>query len=100
MGLLVAWLGHESLRAYLLFFVAVPIVFLLLLQFWAVWQRERVICEATLPQRLKRKLRELYPDLSGEDAELVERRLRHFFLACYGSKRQFVAMPSKAVDAM
>lgn len=67
---------------------------------WAAWQRERVIRESPLPQFLKRKLRETYPHLSGKDADLVERGLRQFFMACSRSKRQFVAMPSKAVDAM
>ena len=71
-----------------------------MLSLWARWQRERVICEGALPQFLKRKLRDSYSALSSKDAELVERGLRQFFLACHRSKRQFVAMPSKAVDAM
>lgn len=64
------------------------------------WRRERVIREAPLPQFLKRKLRQAYPHLSHKDAELVERGLRQFFLACSRSRRQFVSMPSRAVDAM
>jgi putative transposase len=72
--------------------VAVPI--------WAAWQRERWIREAPLPQFLKRKLRQTYPHLSGKDADLVERGLRQFFLACHRSRRQFVAMPSKVVDVL
>lgn len=67
---------------------------------WARWQRERAIREAPLPQFLKRKLRETYPQLSGKDCDLVERGLRQFFLACQRSDRRFVAMPSKVVDAM
>ncbi len=67
---------------------------------WVRWQRERAVREAPLPQFLKRKLRETYPHLSGKECELVERGLRQFFLACLRSRRQFVAMPSKAVDAM
>ena len=59
-----------------------------------------MIREAPLPQFLKRKLRDTYPHLSGKDADLVERGLRQFFLACNRSKRQFVAMPSKSADAM
>ena len=71
-----------------------------LLSMWARWQREVAVREAPLPQFLKRKLREIYPQLSGKDCDLVERGLRQFFLACLRSKKQFVAMPSQAVDAM
>lgn len=67
---------------------------------WSGWRRERALREAPLPQFLKRKLREAYPQLSGKDAELVERGLRQFFLACLRSRKKFVAMPSRAVDAM
>ena len=61
--------------------------------------RERYIREAPLPRFLQRKLREAYPQLSAKDGELVERGLRQFFLACLRS-RQFVAMPSQAVDVL
>lgn len=71
-----------------------------LLAVWARWQREKFLREAALPQFLKRKLRETYPQLSGKDVDLVERGLRQFFLACLRSRRQFVAMPSQVVDAM
>jgi hypothetical protein len=67
---------------------------------WARWQHEKVLREAPLPQYLKLKLRRAYPQLSDKDAHLVERGLRQFFLACLRSKKAFVAMPSKAVDAM
>jgi hypothetical protein len=70
------------------------------LAIWVRWQRERFIREAPLPQFLKRKLREIYPHLSGRDLDLVERGLRQFFLACARSNRKFVAMPSQVVDAM
>lgn len=53
-----------------------------------------------MPQFLKRKLRERYPQLTLKDAELVERGLRQFFMACNRSPRRFVAMPSRAVDSM
>ncbi len=64
------------------------------------WRRERVIREAPLPHFLKRKLRQAYPHLSQKDAELVERGLRQFFLACSRSRKDFVSMPSRVVDAM
>jgi hypothetical protein len=71
-----------------------------LLAVWVRWQREKFLREAPLPQFLKRKLREVYPHLSGKDVDLVERGLRQFFLACLRSNRKFVAMPSQVVDAM
>jgi hypothetical protein len=59
-----------------------------------------VIREGPLPPWLKRKLRQAHPGLSLKDAELVERGLRQFFLACHRSRGKFVAMPSRAVDVM
>ena len=53
-----------------------------------------------MPQYLKRKLRQAYPHLTHKDADLVERGLRQFFLACRRSPRRFIAMPSRAVDSM
>lgn len=67
---------------------------------WSRWQHEKVVREGALPQFLKRRLRETYPHLSGKDLDLVERGLRQFFLACLRSKKQYVAMPSRVVDAM
>jgi hypothetical protein len=67
---------------------------------WAQRKREEFIREAPMPRFLKKKLRETYPHFTAKDCDLVERGLRQFFLACSRSKRKFVAMPSKAVDAM
>ena len=67
---------------------------------WTTAVREHYIREAPLPRFLQRKLRETYPQLSTRDCELVERGLRQFFLACLRSKKQFVAMPSQAADAL
>ena len=72
----------------------------LTLALWVHWRRERAVREAAIPQFLKRKLRENYPQLSGKDCDLVERGLRQFFYACLRSRRRFVAMPSKAVDTL
>jgi hypothetical protein len=80
------------------FFISVGVVILVMV--WSAWQRERLLRESPLPQFLKKKLRESYPDLSGKDCDLVERGLRQFFLACSRSKGKFVAMPSKVVDHM
>lgn len=62
--------------------------------------RVRFVREAALPQFLKRKLRDAYPQLAHKDVELVEQGLRQFFLACLRSRRQFVAMPSRVVDVL
>lgn len=67
---------------------------------WARWQRDRLVREQPLPHFLKRKLREAYPHLSQKDADLVERGLRQFFMACNRAKGRFVAMPSRVVDSM
>lgn len=93
------WWGVWPLRGH----GAAPVLPLLmgaLLSVWVNWQREQVLREAPLPQFLKRKLRDTYPHLTAKDCDLVERGLRQFFLACLRSRRQFVAMPSRAVDAM
>jgi hypothetical protein len=70
------------------------------LVFWARWRRERYLRESRFPAYLQRKLREHYPHLSAKDCELVERGLHQFFYACSRSGTKFVAMPSKAVDAL
>ena len=67
---------------------------------WAQRIRERHIREASFPRFLKAKLLKTYPHLTSKDYDLVERGMRQYFLACARSKKQFVAMPSKAVDAL
>lgn len=71
-----------------------------LLQQWVRTVREHYIREMPLPRFLQRKLRATYPHLSSRDCDLVERGLRQFFLVCLRSRRQFVAMPSQAVDVL
>ena len=84
---------------WVLYFIATVIFMALVIQ-WTNAVRQRYIREAPLPRFLQRKLRETYPHLSTRDSELVERGLRQFFMACLRSNQQFVAMPSKAVDAL
>ena len=84
---------------WVLYFIATVIFTALVIQ-WTNAVRQRYIREAPLPRFLQRKLRETYPHLSTRDCELVERGLRQFFMACLRSNQQFVAMPSKAVDAL
>ena len=81
------------------YFVATVIGVALTVQ-WTSAVRQRFIREAPLPRFLQRKLRETYPHLSPRDCDLVERGLRQFFLACLRSNKAFVAMPSRAVDAL
>ena len=66
---------------------------------WQASARRQFVREARLPPFLVGKLREAYPQLQQRDAELVLRGLRQFFMAHLRSDRQFVAMPSKVVDA-
>ncbi|WP_410087725.1 glycine-rich domain-containing protein [Variovorax sp. N23] len=69
------------------------------LKAWQESARRQFIREARLPPFLLDKLRDLYPQLQPRDTELVVRGLRQFFMAHLRSKRQFVGMPSKVVDA-
>jgi len=62
------------------------------------WQR-MAIRESPLPVLPRRKLRQQFPQLAIKDADLVERGFRQFFMACSRSNGQYVAMPSKIVDA-
>lgn len=92
--------GVWRFRGIWLFYLFCTVVFSVLVLQWAQSMHRRHIREAPLPRFLQRKLRETYPHLSPRDCELVERGLRQFFLACVHSNRQFVAMPSRAVDAL
>ena len=92
--------GAWRLRGVWIFYVFVTVVLIALVRHWAQSVRQNHIREAPQPHFLQRKLRETYPHLSPRDCELVERGLRQFFLACLRSKKQFVAMPSQAVDVL
>nr|WP_315495321.1 hypothetical protein [uncultured Rhodoferax sp.] len=75
-------------------------VFLFLaLRAWELSLRRQFVREAPLPRFLGAKLMAQYPQLSVRDTELVLHGLRQFFMAHLRSNRQFVAMPSKVVDA-
>src|SRR4051812_36668107 len=79
-----AWRTRHAIE----FAVAMGVAFAIV-TVWARWQRDRLIRESPLPQFLKRKLRQAYPQLSQKDADLVERGLRQFFLACNRSGGKF-----------
>jgi hypothetical protein len=66
---------------------------------WEVSQRRQFIREARFPAYLGAKLMAQYPQLRATDTELVLHGLRQFFMGHLRSRRQFVAMPSKVVDA-
>jgi hypothetical protein len=95
-----AFAGAWTPRSLWVSAIFISVIALVILDAWARWQRERLIRESPLPGWLKRKVREAHPGLSQKDAELVERGLRQFFLACHRSGGKFVAMPSRAVDTM
>ena len=69
------------------------------LRAWELSLRRQFVREAPLPRFLGAKLMVQYPQLSARDTELVLHGLRQFFMAHLRSNRQFVAMPSKVVDA-
>ncbi len=75
------------------------LVLLSALRAWEQSLRRQFVREAQFPRFLNAKLRETYPQLSLRDTELVLHGLRQFFMAHLRSQRQFVAMPSKVVDA-
>ncbi|MEO8390962.1 hypothetical protein [Polaromonas sp.] len=95
-SILAGWRRPEGALA-VIFFAA---FLMFLVSKWAGWERSRLVREAPLPQFLRQKLLASYPQLSLRDAELVERGLRQFFIACQRSNKRFVAMPSQVVDSM
>jgi hypothetical protein len=80
--------------------LAGAILGMLAVSVWSARERDRLVREAPLPRFLRQKLLATYPHLTQRDAELVERGLRQFFIACQRSRRKFVAMPSQVVDSM
>jgi hypothetical protein len=85
----VGWLGT-------LFFIFVSAA---LLAAWVGSRQRMAIREGLLPVLPKRKLRQEFPSLTVKDVDLVERGFRQFFMACSRSNGQYVAMPSRLVDA-
>jgi hypothetical protein len=69
--------------------------------FWQRYRRlarERFIRDYPFPKGLYERLRKRRPELGLKECTLVARGLRQFFLAYLKSGRQFVSMPSQAVD--
>lgn len=92
--------GAWRLKGVWVLYAVATVIIAALVRQWVTSVRQRTIREAPLPRFLQRKLRETYPHLSTRDCELVERGLRQFFMACLRSNKQFVAMPSRAVDVL
>ncbi len=91
------WAGRHPLW---LFGVFVAILLLhTALGHWELSLRRQFIRDAQLPSFLIDKVGAAYPHLKRRDAELVLVGLRQFFMAHLRSRRRFVAMPSKIVDA-
>lgn len=71
-----------------------------LYRLWRTWTARRQVRSHPFPPYLRDKLRAHYPQITAAQAFEVERGLRQFFLASAMAQGRFVAMPSKAVDAM
>lgn len=99
-GLVAAtWPWGRTLAVATGFAFVVSFVMLAALAAWEQSLRRQFVREAPLPRFLGAKLMAQYPQLSARDTELVLHGLRQFFMAYLRSKRAFVAMPSKVVDA-
>jgi hypothetical protein len=81
--------------------LSVVIAAALLVQWrWSRSSALRVIRQHPFPDFLRQKLRDAHPQLDDAAALQVERGLRQFFGANAQADGQFVAMPSKVVDAL
>jgi len=77
---------------------ALTVALLVLHARWRIAVRAEFIRSYTLPVGLFDKLRQRRPKLTLKDCQLTGHALRQFFLAYLKSGRQFVSMPSQAVD--
>lgn len=69
---------------------------------WRAWLRQhrlRFIDSQPLPRSLRPQLRAQYPQWGEAELSAVERGLRQYFRVCARRAGDFIAMPSKAVDA-
>jgi len=67
---------------------------------WRATRGRRFILAQPFPAFLRAKLRGHYPRLDDRQIADIERGLRQFFVASAQAGGRFVAMPSKAVDAL
>jgi hypothetical protein len=61
-------------------------------------KREKWIDNYPFPSKITQKLREKYPHLTQQQANLVAHALREYFHVCNIAGKRMVAMPSQAVD--
>jgi hypothetical protein len=80
------------------FWVLVVVAFAFLANSWLRLRRAEFIRTYQWPPGLLRKLVEHHLSLSRNDAALVSRGLRQFFIAHLMSGRRFVSMPSRVAD--
>ncbi len=84
--------------------VAVVLLLVALLVAWQIMnalgrsRRQRRIDDYVFPSGLTAKVRQTYPQLSQQQAQLVIDNLREYFHMCNTAGRRMVAMPSQAVD--
>ena len=67
---------------------------------WQIAEGRRFILAHTFPTFLRAKVLAAHPELSQAQLGDIERGLRQFFVASLQARGRFVAMPSKAVDAL
>lgn len=72
----------------------------MLVQSWLRLRRAEYIRTYKLPRGLLAKLEAKYPGLTRKETALVSRGLRQFFIAYLMSGKEYVSMPSQAVDEL
>lgn len=100
LALLAALAGWMAMDAQWWIYALLSILGIWVLRRWVDAVREQFIRVSHLPITLKRALRAQYPSITPRQADLAERALRQFFIACLRSRGQYTAMPSLAADAM
>lgn len=100
---LVAWWLDVSRGRGFAVSVITTLLCLLAALLWRRWERrsaERAVRTLPVPSFLRDRLRLVYPHLDDAATRQVERGLRQFFGANARARGDFVAMPSKVVDAL
>ena len=82
-------------------YVVLFLIILTLLAFYAMWvrvSRRAHITNYAFPDGLQKKFRESHPQLSDAQRNQLFEGLRQWFMVCNRADRNFVSMPSQAVD--
>jgi hypothetical protein len=99
----VAWWRDLSHRRGFGLAVITTLLCILAALLWRRWEQhsaERAVRTLPIPSFLRERLRLVYPHLDDAATRQVERGLRQFFGANARARGDFVAMPSKVVDAL